>query len=205
MMKLYWSSRSPFVRKVMIAAHELGLNDQLHCVRTVVHPNAPNDALMEDNPLSKLPTLVLDNGKPVYDSRVICEYLDSLRGGGILFPASYPLRLDALREQALGDGLMDLALLWLIERAKPEEVRSSELIAACRKKVVRAVGRLETDLDKMINRSLDIGQITIGAALLYFDFRFNEEGWRDGHPRLASWHQSFAERPSVIANPAVDQ
>jgi glutathione S-transferase len=204
-MKLYWSSRSPFVRKVMIAAHELHLTEQLTCVRTLVHPNTPNELLMEDNPLSKLPTLVLNDGTPVYDSRVICEYFDSLRGGGVLFPVAYPTRLEALRGQALGDGLMDLALVWLLERAKPEGLRSSELIAACRKKTARVLDRLEADLETMSGRPFDIGHLAIGTALLYLDFRFGEERWRDGHPHLTAWHQSFAERPSVIANPAVDQ
>ena len=86
-MKLHWSPRSPFVRKVMIAAHETGLVDRLTCVRTVVAMTAPNATLLPDNPLSKIPTLVLDDGSTLYDSGVICEYLDTLHDGPKLFPA----------------------------------------------------------------------------------------------------------------------
>src|SRR5262245_66552779 len=99
-MKLHWSPRSPFVRKVMIAAHELGLVDRLTCVRTVVATTKPHLALMEENPLSKLPTLVLDDGTVLYDSPVICEYLDTLHAGAMLFPLEQKARMTALRRQA---------------------------------------------------------------------------------------------------------
>src|SRR6516165_7432240 len=98
-MKLHWSPRSPFVRKVMIAAHETGLVDLWTCVRTVVAMTAPNAALLPDNPLSKIPTLVLDDGSALYDSGVICEYLDALDGKPQLFPAEGAARLIALRRQ----------------------------------------------------------------------------------------------------------
>ena len=106
-MKLHWSPRSPFVRKVMIAAHELGLMDRLTCVRTVAASTKPHAELMRDNPLSKIPTLVLDDGTVLYDSRVICEYLDTLGPAAKLFPSSGPVRMLALRRQALGDGFPD--------------------------------------------------------------------------------------------------
>src|SRR6476620_2299768 len=111
-MKLHWSPRSPFVRKVMVFAHETALVDRLNCVRTVVAMKAPNAALLPDNPLSKIPTLVLDDGTALYDSGVICEYLDTLHAGPFLFPAQGPARWTALRRQALGDGLLDFLLLW---------------------------------------------------------------------------------------------
>ena len=110
-MKLHWSPRSPFVRKVMIAAHETGLVDRLTCVRTVVAMTAPNAALLSDNPLSKIPTLVLDDGSALYDSGVICEYLDTLHDGSKLFPADAKARWTALRRHALGSGLLDLLIL----------------------------------------------------------------------------------------------
>src|SRR5262249_42081889 len=119
-MKLHWSPRSPFVRKVMIAAHELGLVDRLTCVRTVVATTRPHLALMEENPLSKLPTLVLEDGTILYDSPVICEYLDSLHDGAKLFPTDFTARLTALRRQALGDGMLDYLLLWRNERERPK-------------------------------------------------------------------------------------
>jgi glutathione S-transferase len=103
-MKLHWSPRSPFVRKVMIFAHETGLLDRLECVRTVVAMPAANVDLLTENPLGKIPTLVLDDGTPLYDSGVICEYLDSLHAAAKLFPPQGSARWTALRWQALGDG-----------------------------------------------------------------------------------------------------
>src|SRR5206468_8754767 len=109
MMKLHWSPRSPYVRKVMIVAHELGLADRLEIVRTVVGGTAPHLELMRENPLGKVPTLLLQNGTIIYDSPVICEYLDMLHDGPKLFP-DWPGRLVALRRLALGDGMLDIAL-----------------------------------------------------------------------------------------------
>jgi len=103
-MLLHWSPRSPFVRKVMIAAHECGLADRIERVRTVVAAATPNIELMKENPQSRLPTLRLADGTVVYDSPVICEYFDTLHGGAKLFPESFPERLVALRRQSLGDG-----------------------------------------------------------------------------------------------------
>src|ERR1700722_15095798 len=107
-MKLHWSPRSPFVRKVMIFAHERGVADRITCVRTVAAMTRPHADLMKDNPLSKIPTLVLDNGTVLYDSPVICEYLDALDGAPKLFPRQSTARMTALCRQALGDGFMDL-------------------------------------------------------------------------------------------------
>jgi glutathione S-transferase len=203
-MKLHWSPRSPFVRKVMIAAHELGLAERFSTVRTVVHPEVPHEGLMADNPLSKLPTLVLDDGSALFDSRVICEYFDGLAGGARLFPATGSERLAALRDQALGDGLMDIALLWLMERYEPEERRSPRLIAAFQTKVARTLDRLDADIGAIAARPYDIGHLTIGTSLSYLDFRFPDLAWRNGHDRQAVWHAGFAARPAVQANPVVD-
>ena len=120
MMKLHWSPRSPYVRKVMIAAHEMGLAGRLQTVRTVVGGTTPHLELMRENPLGKIPTLVLADGTIIYDSPVICEYLDTLHDGPKLFPA-WPERLTALRRLALGDGMLDIALAWLGERFRPED------------------------------------------------------------------------------------
>src|SRR4029453_2102465 len=118
-MKLHWSPRSPFVRKGMIAAHELGLVNRLDCVRTVAATTKPHAGLMEENPLSKIPTLVLDDGSVIYDSAVILEYLDELHDGPKLVPVTLPERLTALRRQTLGDGFLDFLLLWRNERERP--------------------------------------------------------------------------------------
>src|SRR4051794_1425852 len=142
-MKLHWSPRSPFVRKVMIFARETGLVDRLTCVRTIVAMNAPNTALFPDNPLSKIPTLVLDDGSPLYDSGVICGYLDTLHDGTRLYPAEGAARWTALRRQALGDGFLDFLLLWRHERERSEPLAA--LLEAFTAKYTATLTNLEKE------------------------------------------------------------
>jgi glutathione S-transferase len=201
-MKLHWSPRSPFVRKVMVVAHELGLVDRIRCARTVAATSKPHAELMRDNPLSKIPTLVLDDGTVVYDSPVICEYLDGLSGAPKLHPAEPKARLVALRRQALGDGFLDLMVLLRDERmrANPSDVHKAS--AAARKAAV--LDSLEHEADAMAATQLSIGHIAIGCALSYLDFRYADEDWRKAHPRISRWHADFAARPSVRATEPVD-
>jgi glutathione S-transferase len=198
-MLLHWSPRSPYVRKVMIAAGEMGLADRLETRRTVVSPFAPAEELFADNPLNKLPTLVVEPGFALYDSRVICEYLDTLHDGPRLFPASGRARWTALRDQALGDGMLDASLVRLIARLQPEERRSPELVANNERKIAAALDRLEAEAEALAARPFDIGHVAIGTALGYLDFRFPEEGWRAGRPRLADWQAAFEARPAAQA------
>src|SRR5437764_2452349 len=123
-MLLHWSPRSPYVRKVLITAHETGLADRIETVRTVVAASEPNTELMKENPQSRLPTLRLADGTIVYDSPVICEYFDMLAGGGQLFPRPFPERLVALRRQSLGDGMLDTLLMWRGEATRPPAQQS---------------------------------------------------------------------------------
>ena len=146
-MKLHWSPRSPFVRKVMVFAHEAGLVDRLTCVRTVVAMKTPNAALLPDNPLSKIPTLVLDDGSPLYDSGVICEYLDTLHDRPKLFPAMGSARWTALRRQALGDGFLDVLLLWRHERERPQP--SQQLLDAFAEKYHATLTFLEQEASSL--------------------------------------------------------
>ena len=203
MMKLHWSPRSPYVRKVMIAAHEMGLADRLQTVRTVVGGTTPHLELMRENPLGKIPTLVLEDRTIIYDSPVICEYLDTLHDGARLFPP-WPERLTALRRLALGDGMLDIALAWLGERFRPAERQSESHMAPWQTKIRCCVDALELEAEALAGSSFSIGHIAIGIALSYLDFRFADLKWRDGHPRLAAWHTAFDARPSVQANPPVD-
>jgi len=203
-MKLHWSPRSPYVRKVMIAAHEMGFGNRLDCIRTVVSPFAPAEELFQDNPLNKLPTLVLDDGTAIYDSRVICEYLDGLHDGAKLFPAAGPERLTALRNQALGDGLLDVLMMRLIERLKPAEQRSLQIVSSNERKTVATLDRLESDSALLAARPYDIGHVAIGTALGYLDFRFPDDNWRKDRPNLAAWHAEFNARPAVLASPVRD-
>jgi glutathione S-transferase len=201
-MKLHWSPRSPFVRKVMIVAHELGLADRLDCVRTVAATTKPNDALMLDNPLSKLPTLVLADGTVIYDSPVICEYFDSLHDGPKLFPALMAERMTALRWQALGDGMLDFLLLWRNELTRP--VQSEPHLDTYRVKRAKALESLEAEAAMLERAPYSIGHIAVGCALSYIDVRFPGDDWRQAQPKLAAWHGKIAARPSFQITEAVD-
>lgn len=203
-MKLHWSPRSPFVRKVLVAAHELGLTGRIHCVRTAVRMTQPNMDLLLENPLSKIPTLVLADGTVLIDSVVICEYLDVLAGGGILFPPSGPERWTTLARHALGNGLLDILILWRNERDKSEQARLPALLDSFALKTRTALDRLEGDALNLSATRFGIGHIAIGCCLSYLDFRFPDLNWRVGHPALAAWHESFSARPSAQATEIVD-
>ncbi len=196
-MKLHWSPRSPYVRKVMIAAHELGLVDRLDCVRSLAAIGTPNPAIMQDNPLSKIPALVLDDGQVLIDSSVIVEYLDNLASGTLL-PAG-AARWETLSRQALANGLLDLLILWRNERDKPEAWLDAFAV-----KAGATLDRFEQMAPAMAARPFDIGHVAVGCALSYADFRFADLGWRTGRPALADWHAGFATRPSVLATEIAD-
>src|SRR4051794_22222038 len=141
-MKLHWSPKSPYVRKVMICAHELGLLPRLELVRSVAAMLRPNERLMQDNPLSKIPTLVLDNGFVLFDSVVICDYLNDL-GGGTLFPQHGDDKWQALRWHAFADGLLDALILWRNERERAAPLEP--LIAAFVLKVDASLKQLDDE------------------------------------------------------------
>ena len=199
MMTLHWSPRSPYVRKVMVAAHEIGLADRLNCVRTVVGGTTPHLELMRENPLGKIPTLVLEDGTILFDSPVVCEYLDTLHSGPKLYPASGPERFTALRRNALGSGMIDMGLLLLGERFRPEERRSQAHIDLWTLKLRTSVAALEQEANAMAAGPFTIGHVAIGVALSYLDFRFDALKWREGHPCLAAWYAIFDARPSSQA------
>jgi glutathione S-transferase len=201
-MKLHWSPRSPFVRKVMIVAHETGLIDRIECVRSVVASTKPHAELMRDNPLSKIPTLVLDDGTVLYDSPVICEYLDGLHDGARLLPAAGPAHFTALRRQALGDGFLDLLLLWRGEREREHPSQPHLQSYAVRHKATLAA--LDREAAELERSAFSLGHVAIGCALSYLDFRFADEDWRKDHPRIAGWHLDFAARPAVRATDPID-
>ena len=201
-MKLHWSPRSPFVRKVMIVAHERGVVDRITCVRTVATTAKAHAELMQDNPLSKIPTLVLDDGTVLYDSPVICEYLDAFDGAPKLFPRGPKARMIALRRQALGDGFLDMMVLLRDERMRAHPSEAHMKSTAARKAAV--LDSLERDAEALITTPFGIGHIAIGCALSYLDFRYADEDWRKGHLHLADWHASFAARPSVRATQPID-
>jgi glutathione S-transferase len=203
-MLLHWSPLSPFVRKVMVAAHELALVDSIDRRRTVVRMSAPNTELLSDNPLSKIPTLVLDDGTVLIDSGVICEYLDALAGGGRIIPRSGRERWLELSRHALANGLLDVLILWRNEREKPEAAQTAAWLDSFRTKTIATLARFERDIPVIASAPFGLAQITLGCCLSYLDFRFADFAWRNDHPNLAAWHTGFRARPSVQATEIVN-
>lgn len=198
MLFLRYSPASPYARKIRIAADLLGLTDRIDVVGA--NTADPNDSLRAQNPLGKIPTLVLEDGSSLYDSRVIAEYLDHLAGGGRLFPTDPTRRFAALRMQALGDGMNDAALLIRYETfTRSETLRHAETIDLQQGKIDRALATLEAALPM---GDTDIGHIAVACALGYLDLRFFGV-WRDKHPRLAAWLADFAAKvPAFDASKA---
>jgi len=190
-MKLRYSTTSPFVRKVHVVAIETGQVDRVELVKT--NTADPASGLNQDNPLNKVPALALDDGSTLYDSRVICEYLDA-QGKGAFFPPAGPARWTALRRQALADGMADAAVLRMMESRRPDGQRSPEWDARQKLKVTQGLAALEAD---HLGPQLDIGTLAIAIVLDYLDFRFKADDWRARHPKLAAWHKTFATRASL--------
>ena len=203
-MKLHWSPKSPYVRKVMVCAHELDLLPRFALVRSVAAMLKPNQRLMQDNPLSKIPTLVLDNGFVLFDSVVICEYLDEVPGphAGSLFPKQGQDKWQALRWHAFGDGLLDALILWRNERERPTPLPA--LMAAFELKTGACLTQLDREAQLLADAPLSIGHIAVGCALGYLDYRFSAFGWRQRAPRLADWYAELCKRPSFQATQPID-
>jgi len=202
-MKLHWSPRSPFVRKVMITLHETDLLRHVELERSVVAANLPpNPAVLKDNPLGKIPALITDDGLAIFDSRVICEYLDAMAGTG-LFPTGWQPRLLHLRWQALADGLTDILLLWRNELAREGQV-SPALCASFLTKVRTCMDRLDAEAPELAAAPFGIGHIALLAALGQLDFRWPDCDWRAAFPALAQAVEPHFRRPSVRATAIVD-
>lgn len=196
-MKLLSSGASPYARKVAVAAHEAGLIDRIEIVSVTVSPVSVNPEVSAANPLTKVPTLLLDDGAALFDSRVIVDYLDELSGGRLV-PAG-AARWPALRDQAAADGLMDAALLARYERAlRPEALRWAEWDAGQIGKIERALDTFEAGFTPSAGAP-QIGDIALACALSYLDFRFADLGWRNGRSRLAAFAEAFNARPSMQA------
>ena len=203
-MKLYFSPFSPYVRKCLVVGHELGLDARITLLPSAAHPVTRDQALIANNPLGKVPTLLTDDGQALYDSRVICEYLDDLAAGS-LFPKTGPARWQALTLHALADGMLDAALLARYEDvARPEAIRWKEWRAGQLDKAETSLAFLESDLAGAVNSGakalsdrVDIGTLSIGCALWYLDLRFAEVQWRTRYPKVAQWYAAFSQRPSM--------
>lgn len=204
-MKLLWSPKSPFVRKVMIVVHELGLVERIERIRAVADPRGvPNPVIAAVNPLGKIPVLIRDGLPPLFDSRVICEALIGLADGDdALLPIAGEARLVQLRWQAFGDGLTDTLLLWRIERTGIGGGDAGTM-ASYRAKVRAALVALEAEAEALRTTRFGLGQIAVLCALGQLDFRYRHCGWRVAFPRLAAWGDAEASRPSLVATVVVD-
>ncbi|MGO4404199.1 glutathione S-transferase [Bosea sp. RAF48] len=189
MLVLRSSPASPFGRKVKLAALELGLMDRIEIV--AADTTDPSDPLRQQNPLGKIPTLILEDGTTLFDSRVILDYLDHISGGRLI--PSGQERFLQLRLQALADGIADAALLQVYEgRFRPEEGRNPNWLSHQEGKVARGLAALEAEPPAFPDRPR-IGEIALACALGYLDLRF-EGKWRAAHPKLVAWLDDFAAR-----------
>jgi len=191
-MKLTISPNSPYVRKARACAIQRGIEDR---IEPWLDPGK-DPALVQHNPLSKVPTLVTDDGMAIYDSPVVCEYLDSIGDAPRLFPAAGPARWNALRQQALGDGILDATQPRRREIALPLDEGRRSYIELQQGKVARALDKLESEAESL-GMLTTIGEITIACALAYLDFRYANEPWRPGHPKLEAWYAKVAEMPAM--------
>jgi glutathione S-transferase len=198
-MRLWFNPASPFARKARIVAREAGLAEKIEELSVAVSPVKPHADLARANPLVKIPALETPDVGTLFDSAVICEYLDSLRGGAPLFPRSGPERWHALRLQALGDGILEAAVLIRYESAwRPQALPWSDWTAGQLGKVRGGLSALEAECAHW-NRRFGIGQITAACVCGYLDFRFPQEAWRYSCPALGRWYEGIAQRPSVKA------
>jgi len=197
-MKLFFSPTSPYVRKVLAVAHEVGLAGRIEKVACAANPVNRDASIIARNPLGQVPTLLTDDGTMLADSRVICEYLDDI-GGGSLFPRSGAARYAALTCQSLADGVLAAALLLRYETfMRPQDLRWPEWIAGQWSKVFTTLDHVEAEAGGYDGR-VDIGTIALACALSYLDFRTPDVDWRSARPRLAAWYAAFETRPAMAA------
>jgi glutathione S-transferase len=198
-MKLAYSPASPYARKVVIVAMEAGLDSKIERIPTAVRPDQPNLELGKDNPLMQVPTLTTEGGETLYDSRVICAYLDLLNPGPKMIPASGGERWAALRLESLGDGITDAGILVRYETAlRPEALRWKEWIDGQAKKVDQGLDLLEAH-PEMLTGPLNIGQIAVACGIGWLNFRAVFGDCLAKRPKLAAWYAMIGERPSFKA------
>ena len=195
-MQLFWSPASPYARKVRAIAREKQLEGRI--AETAVDAYADPEPLLAANPLGKVPALVVDDDVALYDSPVICAYLDAIGPGTALIPPDGATRWTVLRAEALADGVMDLALGIVLDGRKPEPERSPTTVARRRGQIQRALDGVSAEIGSLPT-VLTLGHIACACALEYLDFRLPEIDWRVSRPALADWHLSIADRASLRA------
>lgn len=195
-MKILFSPFSPYVRKCLVTAAELGLVDRIFLLPSNAHPVNRDREIIAVNPLGKVPTFFTDDGQALYDSRVICEYLNDLAGGS-LFPQG-AARWPALTLQSLGDGMLDAALLARYEDvARPEPYQWADWKSAQLDKIHTSLGALDTTPEILAER-VDIGTIAVGCALWYLDLRFPDLAWRERYQQVAAWYAVYCKRTAMV-------
>jgi glutathione S-transferase len=194
-MKLHHSPTSPYVRKVMLALHATGQVDSVTLVNSSGTPLDPNPGAVAANPLGKIPALEREDGPTLYDSRVICRYVDSLHDGPKLYPAGEAL-FSTLTLEALADGVLDAALLVVYEsRLRPEDKRFEPWVEGQRAKIRRALDALEREWIAHLRGPTTMGALAVAATLDYLDLRMPVGDWRDGRPALAAWFEIAKAAP----------
>jgi glutathione S-transferase len=198
LMKLFYAPQSPFARKVRAAAIELGLAHQLELEYAEVAPGRPNIAFARArNPLRKIPALVTDAGETIYDSTVICEYLDALAGSGILIPRDASRRWHVLANHALAQGMCESVILIRYETwLRPEALRWSVWVDDHWDKIDTGLGWFDNDIE--LNEPINIAHLALGSLLGYIDFRWPDHGWRQRFPKVKTWFAQLEQRPSFI-------
>jgi glutathione S-transferase len=191
-MRLFQAPASPYARKVMACAVARDIDAQIELVN--LDPNASPPELLAANPLSKVPTLITDDGLALYDSPVICEYLDTIGDAPAMFPSHGGPRWRALKQQAMADGIMDAAVRNRGEGTRPPEPARIAFMARQRAAIERTLGEFERDPPHAV---CDIGSLALACALGYLDFRFAHEPWREANPRLAAWFATMGEHPAL--------
>lgn len=200
-MRLYHSTTSPYVRKVMVLLHESRQLDEVTLIPAHGTPVDAGSMPLALNPLGKIPALERDEGPALYDSRVICRFLDD-RVGGKFYPQ--PRLWDVLTLEATADGILDAAILMVYEwRVRPEEKRLPQWVEGQWAKIDRSLDALEQRWMSHLNGPLDMGQIAVACALEYLDFRHGDRNWRTGRGALATWSEVFSTRASMKATQPV--
>lgn len=195
-LRLHHSPNSPFVRKVVVAAIETDIDGRIELVAD--DPRLPDSPIAGVNPLRRIPALELGDGESLFESVLICEYLDDLHDGPKLFPAGGEARWRALRLHALADGILTYAVMRINETRRPESERSPGQMARWRRDIAGTLDALEKRAAEL-DGPITIGQVTAGCALGYLDFRFGNEDWRPGRSGLARWFETWSKRPSMTA------
>jgi len=197
-MKIFFSPTSPYVRKCLVSAHELGVADRIERLSNAAHPINSDANIVKTNPLGQVPTFFCDDGTALFDSVVICEYMDSTFGGS-LFPQSGRERWARLTEHAVADGILGCALLARYETTlRPEPLRWADWTTTQLTKINASLQWLERAATTLEGR-IDISTVSIGCALGYLDFRFADLNWHTTAPTLAGWYATFSRRPSMRA------